>query len=235
MLSLKNISYYYKLGSHRIDVLENVTHTFEEGSFTSICAPSGSGKTTLLNLLGLLDRPVRGHYLIDELDTGRMKDAQKSDLRAKMFGFLFQNFRLIPTRNVLENVALSLDISGVKDKKVQRNMALAALEQVGLDARASHLPPELSGGEAQRVAFARALAKHPKVLLADEPTGNLDVGNRDHILSLISEFHQTGGTVIMVTHDHIAASRAERILALNVTKLMEQEHSEAIGLYAAAV
>ncbi len=209
MLDLQHVSYDYNLLSRCITIFKDVTYSFSKGSFTSIQAPSGSGKTTLLNLLGLLDKPTKGKYFIDSRNTSIMTDTDKSQLRAEMFGFLFQNFRLIPNKSVMDNITLSLDIAGIKDKGQKIETALMALEHVGLSDRINHLPPELSGGEAQRVAFARAMAKQPKVLLADEPTGNLDQTNRDRILNLISEFHASGGTVIMVTHDPIAAQRAK--------------------------
>lgn len=215
MLQLQGVGYAYCLNGRQVRVLQNVTHTFERGSFSSLRAPSGSGKTTLLNLLGLLDTPTEGCYLVEGRDTRRLTDAQRSSLRARTFGFLFQNFRLIPTRTVLENVTLALDITAQQPKRGQREAALRALEQVGLEGRAEHVPPELSGGEAQRVAFARALVRQPKVLLADEPTGNLDTINRDRLLDHISAFHALGGTVIMVTHDDAAAERATHPLRLD--------------------
>ncbi|ADI13942.1 ABC transporter ATP-binding protein [Truepera radiovictrix] len=214
MLQLQGVGYAYRLNGRQVRVLQGVTHTFERGSFSSLRAPSGSGKTTLLNLLGLLDTPTEGRYLVEGRDTRHLTDAQKSSLRARTFGFLFQNFRLIPTRTVLENVTLALDISAQGPKRAQREAALRALEQVGLAGRAEHVPPELSGGEAQRVAFARALVRQPEVLLADEPTGNLDAANRDRLLDLISAFHARGGTVVMVTHDDVAAARATHPLRL---------------------
>ena len=219
MLQLDGIGYAYKLSGRQVRVLRNITHTFEKGSFSSIRAPSGSGKTTLLNLLGLLDTPSEGRYLLEGHDAARLSDARKSSLRAQTFGFLFQNFRLIPSRTVLENVTLALDITGLEGKRQQQELACSALEQVGLAERATHLPPELSGGESQRVAFARALVRNPKVLLADEPTGNLDAANRDRLLGLISRFHGRGGTVVMVTHDDAAAAHATHTLNLN--ELME--------------
>lgn len=218
MLSLLQVDYSYRLLHRQIPILSQLSHTFAQGSFTSIQAPSGSGKTTLLNLLGLLDKPTSGQYLVEAQDTLRLSDEQKSLLRAKTFGFLFQNFRLIPNRTVLENITVSLEIAGIQSKQRQKEMALASLEQVGLVARAEHLPPELSGGEAQRVAFARAIAKQPKVLLADEPTGNLDNANRDRILSLITQFNQSGGTVILVTHDPVAARAAQQVFLLKDSK-----------------
>lgn len=210
MLQLEGIGYAYNLSGRRVRVLTNVTHTFERGSFSSIRAPSGFGKTTLLNVLGLLDTPSEGRYLVNAQDTGTLNDVQQSVLRARTFGFLFQSFRLIPSKTVLENVTLALDIAGLKE----RELALEALEQVGLAERAAHLPPELSGGEAQRVAFARALVRNPEVLLADEPTGNLDSANRDRLLGLIASFHESGGTVVMVTHDDVAAAYAAHTLYL---------------------
>jgi putative ABC transport system ATP-binding protein len=212
------VSYHYNLAQHQIPILNELSHTFEAASFTSIQAPSGSGKTTLLNILGLLDKPTQGQYLIENKEIIHLNDAAKSLLRAKTFGFLFQNFRLIPNRNVLDNIMISLDIAGYS-KQYQKEKSLSALEDVGLADRAAHLPPELSGGEAQRVAFARAIAKQPKVLLADEPTGNLDRDNRDLMLSLISRFNQSGGTVIMVTHDPVAAQRASQSLYLRNSSL----------------
>lgn len=215
MLVLDNISYDYQLANRRIPVLKTLSHTFAEGSFSSIQAPSGSGKTTLLNLLGLLDSPSAGSYHIAGEDTSQMNDRAKSLLRAEVFGFLFQNFRLIPSKTVLDNICLALEIAGINARQTQEERSMAALEQVGLAARAQHLPPELSGGESQRVAFARALAKSPQVLLADEPTGNLDNSNRDQLLDLMDAFHQQGKTIIMVTHDTVAAQRAQAQLNLH--------------------
>jgi putative ABC transport system ATP-binding protein len=213
MLTLEAIHYHYLLRNREIPVLNNCTYTFEQGSLTAIQAPSGSGKTTLLNILGLMDETQRGAYRVLGQDTSCMTDTERSLLRAQSFGFLFQNFRLIPSLTVLENVALTLEILGMPKAKRQ-STALNALEKVGLETRAEHLPPELSGGEAQRVALARALVKSPEVLLADEPTGNLDAENRDRVLNLIAEFHKNGGTVVMVTHDATAALRANKILTL---------------------
>jgi putative ABC transport system ATP-binding protein len=227
MLCLDNISYSYTLSKRQIPVLKALSYTFDSGSFTSIQAPSGSGKTTLLNLLGLLDRPSEGKYFVDTMDTSEMSDNEKSLLRATLFGFLFQNFRLIPNKTVLDNICLGIDIAGIKSKHQQEQWAWEALEQVGLSDRARHLPPELSGGEAQRIAFARALAKRPRVLLADEPTGNLDLANRDKLLDLISMLHAEGKTIIMVTHDSDAAARAEKIVYLADFRLRTETLAQA--------
>lgn len=165
---------------------------------------------------------------MDGKDTCTLNDAQKSILRARTFGFLFQSFRLIPSKTVLENITLALDITGLEGKRQQRELALGALEQVGLAERAAHLPPELSGGEAQHVAFSRALVRNPKVLLADEPTGNLDAANRDRLLELIVSFHERGGTVVMVTHDAVAAETADSVL--NLGDLLDSGPSPALSV-----
>lgn len=219
MLQLQQVGHSYKLRNRPVRVLQDLNHTFAMGSFTSIRGASGSGKSTLLNILGLLDTPSDGLYLLSGADASKLSDNAKSELRAKMFGYLFQDFRLIPTRTALQNVRLNLDISAGVPADDRDALAKAALERVGLAERFDHLPPELSGGEAQRVAFARAIVKQPKILLADEPTGNLDVRNRDHLLALINDFHQNGGTVVMVTHDETAAQYSDERLGLQDGRL----------------
>ncbi|MBZ9713441.1 ABC transporter ATP-binding protein [Deinococcus multiflagellatus] len=213
MLTLHDVTYAYRLGQRDIPILSGCSWTFEAGSFTAICAPSGSGKSTLLNILGLLDRPTRGTYLLNGQDTSQLGDRAQSALRARTLGFLFQNFRLVPDLSVQANVALALEIAGwpARDRAAR---ACDLLEQVGLAERLQHFPPELSGGEAQRVALARALAPRPQVLLADEPTGNLDPANRERILALLSAFHADGGTLVMVTHDAAAARAASHQVTL---------------------
>jgi putative ABC transport system ATP-binding protein len=215
MLKLSNIRYEYTIHNRQLTVLSDVNYSFEQGSFTSICGPSGSGKTTLLNLLGLLDKPTVGDYIINTKNTRNMSDREKSRLRARTFGFLFQNFRLIPTMTVLENMTLALDIAGERNISKRIAKSQAALKWVGLEHRERHLPPELSGGEAQRVAFARALVKDPTVLLADEPTGNLDNDNAIKLLTLLKDFQKQGKTVIMVTHDPVATRYADTVLSLS--------------------
>jgi ABC-type lipoprotein export system ATPase subunit len=230
MLKLSSVSYHYTINSRQITVLKDVNHSFEQGSFTAICGPSGSGKTTLLNLLGLLDTPTVGDYTIDAKNTRDLSDREKSRLRAQAFGFLFQNFRLIPTMTVLENIALALDIAGERSINKRIAKSQAALTWVGLKHREDHLPPELSGGEAQRVAFARALVKDPAVLLADEPTGNLDDDNAIKLLTLLENFQKQGKTVIMVTHDPLATRYADTVLSLSEQSLHPANQS-VLGKY----
>ena len=215
MLVLHNIKYEYQLAHNTLSVFNSLNHQFAKGSFTSIQGPSGAGKTTFLNIIGLLDKPTQGSYRIEGKETDSMSDRQKSHMRAQVFGFLFQSYRLVPSISALDNVCLALEIAGFKSKSERQLRAMAALEHVGLSKRAKHLPPELSGGEAQRIAFARAIAKDPLVLLADEPTGNLDEQNRDMVLNLICGLHTEGKTVIMVTHDSVAAKRADINLILS--------------------
>lgn len=218
MFELREAHYSYHIGGKRLDILNNCSWTFDDGTFTAIRAPSGSGKTTLLNILGLMDDLSGGSYLIGGRDIGPLGDHQRSLIRARLFGFLFQNFRLVPDLDVRANIVLALEIAGIPAREWEAR-AENVLEQVGLQDRLTHLPPELSGGEAQRVALARALVKNPKVLLADEPTGNLDAGNRDRILQLIAEYHARGGTVIMVTHDDQAAGYANQVVELHAGQL----------------
>ncbi len=220
MLSLHALNHDYNLRGRSIKVLQDITYTFAAGSFTSIRGASGSGKSTLLNILGLLETQSSGQYLIGDNDASKLTDRNKSQLRAQTFGYLFQDFRLIPALTVLENIQLSLDITAKLPPAEREKQSLLALHQVGLAERAEHLPAELSGGEAQRVAFARAMVKQPLVLLADEPTGNLDKDNRDHLLALISTFHSEGGTIVMVTHDKMAAQQSETQLWLEDGQLV---------------
>jgi putative ABC transport system ATP-binding protein len=222
MIELSNLSQYYRVGGRTVLALENVSLRFAEGSFTAVCGESGSGKSTLLNILGLMDRPTSGSYHLAGQATEQLRDAEKSALRAKTLGFLFQSFRLVATQTVLENVMLPLDIAKIPGGKgAWKQRALELLEQVGLAERANHVPAELSGGQMQRAAFARALAANPRVLLADEPTGNLDAHNRDLILDLISQFHAEGKTVVVVTHDPLVATRASRQIVLQNGRLIE--------------
>ncbi|KEF35599.1 hypothetical protein RDMS_00955 [Deinococcus sp. RL] len=218
MLELRDAHYAYHLGSRPLNILQGCSWRFLPGSFTAVRAPSGAGKTTLLNILGLMDRLTAGSYRINGEEVSSLSDERQSLIRARSIGFLFQNFRLVPDLDVRANVVLALEIAGVPQHE-RRARAEAALEQVGLQDRLTHLPPELSGGEAQRVALARALVKNPQVLLADEPTGNLDPVNRERILRLMAAYHAGGGTVVMVTHDAQAAAAAEQVVELRAGRL----------------
>ncbi len=231
MIELKDVSRNYQIIGRNICALNQVNLFLPKGSFTAIRGESGSGKSTLLNLLGLMDHPSTGQYFLNGQPTERLNDMQKSALRAKTLGFLFQSFRLISSRTILENILLPMDIAGKsKDKKIWKERAMLLLEQVGLADRAEHIPAELSGGQMQRAAFARALAAEPQVLLADEPTGNLDPENRDLILKLISQFHDDGNTVVVVTHDPLVAVKASNQIFLHQGSIIDSTFSQQLEL-----
>lgn len=183
--------------------------TVGRGEFVAVVGPSGSGKSTFLNIVGLLDAPTGGTYLLDGIDTGALRDADRTALRGLRIGFVFQSFHLLPQRSALENVTLALVYDGTP-RRERRARARHALEQVGLGHRIDALPTRLSGGERQRVAIARALVTRPSLLLCDEPTGNLDTANADSVLALLERLHADGMTVLVITHDPLVAARADR-------------------------
>lgn len=187
--------------------------TVEQGEFVAVVGPSGSGKSTFLNIVGLLDAPTGGTYLLDGIDTGTLRDADRTALRGLRIGFVFQSFHLLPQRSALENVTLALVYDGTP-RRERRARALHALEQVGLGHRVDSLPTRLSGGERQRVAIARALVTRPSLLLCDEPTGNLDTANADSVLALLERLHADGMTVLVITHDPLVAARAKRTVTI---------------------
>lgn len=205
----------YHMGTEEVHALDGVTLSFEEGSFNAVMGPSGSGKSTMLNLLGCLDRPTSGRYYLNGHDVSLLDDNELSSLRLRELGFVFQSFNLIPQLTVRENIELPLFYLGWEaDHSARRSLELADL--VGLGDRLSHRPTELSGGQQQRVAVARALANDPSVLLADEPTGNLDSATGRQIMELLAELNRRGKTIIMVTHEaHIAAYATRRIHMLD--------------------
>jgi putative ABC transport system ATP-binding protein len=202
---IEDVQKIYQMDGQHVTALAGVTATFDKGSFWAIMGPSGSGKSTMLNLLGCLDRPTSGRYILEEQDVGSLDDDALSDIRLKRVGFIFQSFNLIPQLTVQENIELPLYYLGWEPaKSADRARELAA--SVGLQARLDHRPSQLSGGQQQRVAVARALANDPAILLADEPTGNLDTATGEEIMKLIAELNEQGKTIIMVTHEsHIAA------------------------------
>lgn len=214
MYTLEDVSKTYTQGSRTITALTDVTLTIPTGQLVAIQGPTGGGKSTLLQLLGALDRPTSGRVTLGESELSGLPDAKLAGLRAAEIGFVFQGFNLIPTLTAQENVETALDPLRVPAVE-RRRRATAALESVGLGDRAHHAPAELSGGQQQRVAIARALVKEPAVLLADEPTGNLDEQTRDEIMDLLEGLHRDGGlTLVIVTHDSAVAKRAERRLHL---------------------
>jgi len=213
LVTLKSVRKVYRLGHGDVPALRGIDITIGEGEYVAVMGPSGSGKSTLLNLLGCLDRPTEGRYILGDEDVSRMSDNDLSDVRNRRIGFIFQSFNLIQQITVLENIEIPLFYRGMShhDRRL-RSVELARL--VGLGDRVYHKPSELSGGQQQRVACARALANDPLILLADEPTGNLDAHTSGEILDLLDELHGRGRTIVMVTHEHDVAGRAERIIML---------------------
>ena len=196
-------------GTPPVDALRRVDLTIQRGEYVSVIGPSGSGKSTLLHILGLLDRPTAGDYLLDGVSTATVSEADRAALRGGRIGFVFQAFHLLPHRSVLDNVLLATLYSGVP-RSERRDRALAALERVGLSHRLDFMPTVLSGGERQRVAIARAVISSPHVLLADEPTGNLDSATSAGVLDLFGELHADGLTLVVITHDPEVSARAQR-------------------------
>jgi putative ABC transport system ATP-binding protein len=208
----------YLRGSIAVPVLEAVDLELAEGEWLAVLGPSGSGKSTLLNILGLLDRPDAGVYELAGEDVSDLGDTRRAELRNRRIGFVFQSFNLLPRTSALENVAAPLLYRGIR-RAARLTQAHVALERVGLADRADHDPTELSGGQLQRVAIARALVGEPALLLADEPTGNLDSRSGAEVLELFAALHRAGTTVLMITHDPVVASRAQRRLVLDAGRL----------------
>ncbi len=208
---IENLSKVYRIDSQEVHALNGITVSFERGGFWAIMGPSGSGKSTLLNLLGCLDRLTAGSYRLEGIDVSALDDDELSDIRLKHIGFIFQSFNLIPQLTVEENIQLPLYYLGWEaSKSAERARELGAM--VGLQGRLHHRPSQLSGGQQQRVAIARALSNDPLIILADEPTGNLDTATGKEIMELIAEFNESGKTIIMVTHEaHIAAYARHRL------------------------
>jgi putative ABC transport system ATP-binding protein len=211
LIKLENVTKVYRMGEVDVYALNGVSVSIEQGEMLSIVGTSGSGKSTLLNLLGCLDRPTSGRYMLDGMDVSRLNDNKLAELRSKKFGFVFQDFNLLRRASALANVELPLIYSGGGYK---RQKAMEALERVGLGKRAKHKPTELSGGEQQRVAIARALVNSPSLILADEPTGNLDSASTKEIISIFKELHKDGITVAIVTHEPDIAEQTQRVIRL---------------------
>ena len=213
VVDLRGVARTYRRGSREVMALNDLTLGVDEGEAVAIMGPSGSGKSTLLSLLGCLDRPTRGEYRLDGILVSTLDDDALSRIRNRRIGFVFQAFHLIPQHTVAENVETPLLYASVSEAEARRR-ALLALDRVGLSQRADHRPAELSGGEAQRAAIARALVTEPRLLLADEPTGNLDSVTGEEVASLLESVHREGRTVILVTHNEALARRAGRVVRL---------------------
>lgn len=218
VIELRAVWKTYRMGDQDVHALAGVDLNIEHGSFWAISGASGSGKSTMLNLLGCLDRPTSGSYALEGQDISSMSDDALSDLRLKHLGFVFQSFNLIPQLTVQENIELPLFYQGI-DAQVASDRARAIADRVGLGDRLGHRPTELSGGQQQRVAIARALSNEPSVLLADEPTGNLDTATGDSIMQLLTELHEQGKTIMMVTHEPEIAAYAQYQLTMRDGKV----------------
>ena len=222
VVELQGIEKVYSMGDRGVTALSGIDLLITEGELVAIMGPSGSGKSTLMNVLGCLDNPSAGTYRLSGRDVSRLSERELAVVRNRDIGFVFQSFNLLPRASALENVELPLVYGGVPARQ-RRERAEAALESVGVLDRASHTPAELSGGQRQRVAIARALATRPKILLADEPTGNLDSHSAEEILGLFKDLHELGNTVILVTHDRTVAERSERILHIKDGRIHNDE------------
>ncbi len=213
ILKLENILKSYFLGKHELKVLKGVTMDIQKNEYVALMGPSGSGKSTLMNILGCLDSPTGGRYILNGKDVSKMHDDELAAVRNKEIGFVFQQFNLLPRLTAAENVALPLIYSGVS-KKDRIERAAAVLAKVKLEDRMHHKPNELSGGQCQRVAIARALINNPSIILADEPTGNLDSKTSHEIMEILGKIHDEGNTVVLVTHEEDISSFAHRIVRL---------------------
>lgn len=213
LITINDIGRKYVIGAEVIHALKSVSLTINKGEFVALMGPSGSGKSTLMNILGCLDTPTKGSYVLNNIDVSHMTDNDLAEVRNKEIGFVFQTFNLLPRNSALDNVALPLVYSGV-NKENRELRAKAALENVGLGHRIDHKPNELSGGQRQRVAVARALINNPSIILADEPTGNLDTKTSVEIMGLLEDIHAKGNTIILVTHEEDIALHAHRIVRM---------------------
>ncbi|MEQ8580913.1 MAG: ABC transporter ATP-binding protein [Marinoscillum sp.] len=234
IIDTKDIKKSYVMGSETIHALKSISIQIERGEYVAFMGPSGSGKSTLMNIIGCLDTPSDGTYILNNQDVSDLTENELAEIRNKEIGFVFQTFNLLPRASSLENVALPLIYAGY-GKEDREEKAMAALDGVGLADRAQHKPNELSGGQRQRVAIARALVNDPSIILADEPTGNLDSKTSYSIMDLFADLHQKGNTIIMVTHEEDIAEYAHRIIRLRDGLIESDEVNENVRSTVAAV
>lgn len=213
LIDIQKLQKNYIMGDIEVPALRGIELQIDANEFVSIMGPSGSGKSTLMNILGCLDIPTTGKYILDSHDIGTLNDDELSKIRNQKIGFIFQTFNLLPKMNALHNVELPLTYSGV-EKNLRRDMAFNALEKVGLTDRMHHKPSELSGGQRQRVAIARALVTKPELILADEPTGNLDTKTGEEIMNIFKSLHKDGNTIVLITHEPEVANYGHRTIVL---------------------
>ncbi len=213
MLEIKKIKKIYQMGKVKVEALRGVSFYIDKGEFVAVMGPSGSGKSTLMHIIGCLDQPTEGNFIIGGKDVSKLNDDRLAEIRNKRIGFVFQQYNLLSRTSILHNVEIPLIYAGLKSKQ-RRKLSMQALESVGLADRVKHKPNEISGGEKQRAAIARALVNDPLIILADEPTGNLDTKTGEEIMKIFYKLHQQGNTIIMVTHEAEVARHARRIIHL---------------------
>lgn len=218
LILIENIFKIYNPGPNEVHALDGVSLAVNKGEFVAIVGSSGSGKSTLMNIIGCLDSPSQGRYLLDGQDVSRLDDNRLSQIRNQEIGFIFQGFNLIPSLSAVENVELPLAYRGI-GRTQRRELAEQALVQVGLGNRLTHRPSQMSGGQQQRVAIARAIAAQPPIILADEPTGNLDSCAGTEIMGILADLHKQNRTIILITHDHVVATHAERVIRISDGKI----------------
>ncbi|CAG0998650.1 MAG: ABC transporter ATP-binding protein [Bacteroidetes bacterium] len=227
VIEIKNLVKNFRLGNQTIHVLKSLSLNINKNEFVALMGPSGSGKSTLMNIIGCLDTPTSGQYILNSKEVSKLSDNELAEIRNKEIGFIFQTFNLLPRSSALENVALPLVYAGIS-KKEREEKAAFVLEQVGLSDRMEHKPNELSGGQRQRVAVARALVNNPSIILADEPTGNLDTKTSYEIMALFDTIHKSGNTIVLVTHEEDIALHAHRVIRLRDGMVEKDEKNQQI-------
>lgn len=225
LIQIENLCKVYNPGENEVCALDHVSLSVHKGEYVAIIGQSGSGKSTLMNMLGCLDIPSSGEYILNGQNVSHLTDDELSDIRNQEIGFIFQGFNLIPSFTAVENVELPLLYRGI-GRRERHELAVKALEKVGLSQRMGHKPSEMSGGQQQRVAIARAIAQAPPVILADEPTGNLDSGSSKEIIQILKELHKEGRTVILITHDNEIAAQAKRVIRIKDGKIERDYENE---------